>query len=456
MKRIIMVFLFVLLVAQCLVYVNPVSGASSVTSPRTIIVPDDFPTIQDAVRNATAGDTVFVKAGNYDIPLNWPYDLTVGSGISLVGENPRNTIITASSKMWGSCGWNFGILLGDNSSISGFNIVGTIIVRNSMVTNNIINLTQADAGSVYGLITVLSGNISYNVIGSAEQGVGPTVLEGITPIGAIGITVEGDTVISNNLIDGFGTGIYLWCAPVKIVNNTFTRNNVGVAACFNPSLFEGNNIVNTTGYGLYAMSNITATYNWWGTTESQVIEDSVTTGLHTDSSAIVTPFLTSPNPNAMPIIDTVTVLALQESAQSRSLVNLILNGNITASQISNPALTNQVNNETELTFSLAGQSGTSGFCNVTIPKTAVLSGLPPTVYIDNQIAPNQGYTQDADNFYVWFTTHFSTHEVLVVFAVPPLYTFGALQTVALAVLGIAVASILIAGLFFHFKNIKKK
>jgi len=30
------------------------------TSPRTIIVPDDFSTIQEAVGNATAGDTVFV------------------------------------------------------------------------------------------------------------------------------------------------------------------------------------------------------------------------------------------------------------------------------------------------------------------------------------------------------------------------------------------------------------
>jgi len=42
-------------------------------------------------------------------------------------------------------------------------------------------------------------------------------------------------------------------------------------------------------------------------------------------------------------------------------------------------------------------------------------GTTPTVYIDNQPAQNQGYTQDSNNYYVWYTTHFSTHEVSIVF-----------------------------------------
>jgi hypothetical protein len=267
---------------------------------KTIVVPDDFPTIQDALANATAGDTVFVKAGNYYIPEHWPCDLKIASGISLIGENPCNTVITASSTTFGAFGWNSGISLGDNASIAGFNVIGTIIMGNSIVTNNIINLTKADSGSVYGLIYG-SGNISNNVISSEEQGVGPSVLEGALSIGNIGIKAEDDTIISNNLIEGFGTGIYVGGAPIKIVNNTLTRNNIGVALSVNPSLFEGNNIVNTTGYGLYAMAKITAAYNWWGTTDSQSIQKFITHGLHTDGSAVVAPFLTSPNPNAMPI-----------------------------------------------------------------------------------------------------------------------------------------------------------
>jgi hypothetical protein len=33
-----------------------------------------------------------------------------------------------------------------------------------------------------------------------------------------------------------------------------------------------------------------------------------------------------------------------------------------------------------------------------------------------EIQENQGYTQDGNNYYVWYTTHFSTHEVSIVFS----------------------------------------
>jgi pectin methylesterase-like acyl-CoA thioesterase len=33
---------------------------------KTLIVPDQYPTIQAAVNNATAGDTIFVKKGTYN------------------------------------------------------------------------------------------------------------------------------------------------------------------------------------------------------------------------------------------------------------------------------------------------------------------------------------------------------------------------------------------------------
>jgi len=72
-----------------------------------------------------------------------------------------------------------------------------------------------------------------------------------------------------------------------------------------------------------------------------------------------------------------------------------------------------------LSFSLTGESGATGFGNITIPKSAVPDGSTPTIYIDNQAAQDQGYTQDADNYYVWYTTHFSTHEVSIAFNIAP-------------------------------------
>jgi hypothetical protein len=68
-----------------------------------------------------------------------------------------------------------------------------------------------------------------------------------------------------------------------------------------------------------------------------------------------------------------------------------------------------------VSFTLNGESGTTGFGNITIPKSAVPYGTTPTLYIDGQPAQDQGYTQDANNYYVWYTTQFSTHEVSIVF-----------------------------------------
>jgi parallel beta-helix repeat protein len=61
------------------------------TLPTTVIVPDDFPTIQEAINNAADWDTVFVRAGTY-------YEhVVVNRTISLVGENMSTTIINGNN-----------------------------------------------------------------------------------------------------------------------------------------------------------------------------------------------------------------------------------------------------------------------------------------------------------------------------------------------------------------------
>jgi hypothetical protein len=71
----------------------------------------------------------------------------------------------------------------------------------------------------------------------------------------------------------------------------------------------------------------------------------------------------------------------------------------------------------------------------------------PTVYVDNQPCQSQGYTQDASNYYLWYTVHFSTHQVEIVFAaqaaVPeyPQGNFG-LALVAGAVVLLSAAALL--------------
>jgi len=81
-------FSFARFVLLSLVFISASLGFQPAkTLSTTVIVPDDFPTIQEAINNAADGDTVFVKAGTY-------YEhLVVNRTISLVGEDVSATII---------------------------------------------------------------------------------------------------------------------------------------------------------------------------------------------------------------------------------------------------------------------------------------------------------------------------------------------------------------------------
>jgi len=58
---------------------------------KTIIVPDDYPTITAAIGNATNGDTILVRSGTYEGPIN--STIVINKSISIIGENAPNTVI---------------------------------------------------------------------------------------------------------------------------------------------------------------------------------------------------------------------------------------------------------------------------------------------------------------------------------------------------------------------------
>lgn len=76
----------VFLTASCLIVPLPANAA-----PKTIIVPDDYPTISSAIGNATNGDTILVREGTYEGPIN--QTIVIDKALSIVGENAENTII---------------------------------------------------------------------------------------------------------------------------------------------------------------------------------------------------------------------------------------------------------------------------------------------------------------------------------------------------------------------------
>ena len=83
------VFTFALVLLAASVMLPPKSVQAA---PRTLTVPDDYPTIQAAVGNASDGDTVYVKNGIY-VGQDSDVWLSIDKSISLVGEDNQQTII---------------------------------------------------------------------------------------------------------------------------------------------------------------------------------------------------------------------------------------------------------------------------------------------------------------------------------------------------------------------------
>ncbi|MFA5363724.1 MAG: NosD domain-containing protein [Candidatus Bathyarchaeia archaeon] len=96
-------FLFVLVSLPPNVGVNAES--------RTVVVPDDYGSVQEAIDNAQVGDTVYVKHGVYH------ENLSVNKTLSLVGENAETTVIDGG-------GVETAVLIGaDGVTVSGFKVI---------------------------------------------------------------------------------------------------------------------------------------------------------------------------------------------------------------------------------------------------------------------------------------------------------------------------------------------
>ena len=95
MKRNATTIILTLTLALSIVFLT-ISNGNNFTladeNSRTIVVPDDFSTIQKAIANASTGDTVYVRNGAYSCTNSSP--IVVNKTLTLIGENPLNTIIT--------------------------------------------------------------------------------------------------------------------------------------------------------------------------------------------------------------------------------------------------------------------------------------------------------------------------------------------------------------------------
>jgi len=113
--------------------------------------------------------------------------------------------------------------------------------------------------------------------------------------------------IERNLITNNTKGITIGSSKMTIRNNTIAENSVGISIGSSPSAtIIYNNIENNSQYSIQlegTSNEVNATYNWWGTTDTQPINQTIFDFKNDFNlgTVIFVPFLTEPNLEAMPI-----------------------------------------------------------------------------------------------------------------------------------------------------------
>jgi hypothetical protein len=298
--------------------------------------------------------------------------------------------------------------------------------------------------------------------------------------------------IANVIVDNVSMG------PVSVYNFTTVQATHTITACFAIDTFNISASANPGGYitpqGLVSLnygdnqtfnistaanyyivdvlingSSIGAVNSYTFTTVQASNSISVTfaqnptpTPTPSDTSNPTPTYTSSPTPSPTPKLSpiptpppTPNATTIHVTTESGETVNLTTTGNITISQISNVTITsNQTTKTTTLSFTITGPNATTGFSNITIPKTAIIQGTSPTVIIDDQQTPNQGYTQDADNFYVWYTTQFSSHKMKIQFIMPT--NLQESSFASLFAIGITVPEIILIYTLIAIKRLRRK
>jgi hypothetical protein len=170
----------------------------------------------------------------------------------------------------------------------------------STISNNFIKCTGS-----YGVYATNNAYISDNNITGCSTGVfvtgNSTVTRNLITSNTYGVRVStASAKIENNVITNNNYGI---SGGGTISNNTFGNNALGVDISLASNITQNNIISNTQTSIRMSMSSaniINATYNWWGTTDTQTINQTIQDYKTNPSIGKInfTPFLNETNPQA--------------------------------------------------------------------------------------------------------------------------------------------------------------
>jgi len=205
--------------------------------------PNNYTGIQDAINNATDGDTIFVYSGVYE------ENIVINKSIRLIGENPTTTIIRGLGD--GTAVY----IVSDNVYIDGFKITnekaetskGIQIESNYNKIANCSIYHSAIGIVVTGFVAPIYNNISYCRIhnntdsGIYLSGMDTIVYDCVIENNFLGIQTRGykDSIKNCDINNNSGYGIYVYRQKISIENCKISSNTVSIA--INDGINEGYN-----------------------------------------------------------------------------------------------------------------------------------------------------------------------------------------------------------------------
>ena len=207
---------------------------------KTITVPDDYLSIQDAIDNAVDGDTIYVKKGTYvENPV-------IDKSVSLVGEDRDATVIDVTAGLK---------VERDNVTVTGLTIFDGY--DGISLGANYCNISgNKITDSTHGIVLFHCENNS--ISGNVFQSIGLS--------SAIQLNFANKNTVKNNYISSCVEGIQIW---QNSNNNTITENTIencqDNAIGFqysNDNTIMGNNITNSgCGTSIYGSNRNVISYN---------------------------------------------------------------------------------------------------------------------------------------------------------------------------------------------------
>ena len=423
----------------------------------------------------TIEEGVIVNLGNSYIQVNGTLVAEGKSDAPIVFNQGSSSFSTGSAILFtnSSNDWN-------PTTNSGSIIENAIFNRSSIQIDDsspkISNSTFNCRISTFGGSPLIAYNIFEGGDGIVLYGSNETITGNIFSDTSQAIYVGGfdcAPIIENNLIVNNGYGIIVpsssgTFSPI-IKNNTIANNTdaITVAGGGNPTpTISYNNIYGSKDYNFRLVDirdNINASYNYWGTNDENKISQSILDYKKDFNLGNVTftPFLTQENPQAMPPSETLAQLPTPTPTPPPTPT-------LTPTPIpvpnqsfffveSNSTITELFFNSTnsELSFTVSGSTGTTGYVKVTVAKSLVTSIQNVKVYLDgNQL--NVAITSNDDYWLLNFNYTHSLHHVTVsLIANATIEPFSSLTDWMFIVIVIA-AIVLGAGILLHFKKRKNE